>query len=82
MLISSFIAFWNGSLNYQEQREQLDWAITNATVSYVYKYYDAFHSHNDSGQILYDIHFEQHTPRMKETPLGLNKIRKIRKRTH
>ncbi len=74
----------------------MNWAITNATVSYVYKYYDAFHSHNDSGQILYDIHFEyyvdnqiytgilkeQHTPRMKETPLGLNKIRKIRKRTH
>lgn len=58
LFIASFIAFWNGSLNYQEQREQLDWAVTNATVSYVYKYYDAFHSHNGGGQTLYDVHFE------------------------
>lgn len=58
MLIASFIAFWNGSLNYQEQREQLDQEVTNATVSYVYKYYDAFHCHNGGGQTLYDVHFE------------------------
>lgn len=58
LFIASFIAFWNGSLNYQEQRNQLDWAVTNATVSYVYKYYDAFHSHNGGGQTLYDVHFE------------------------
>ena len=28
------------------------------TVSFVYEYYDAFHSHNGGGQTLYDIHYE------------------------
>lgn len=58
LFIASFIAFWNGSLHYQEQREQLDWAVTNATVSYVYKYFDAFHTQHGRGRTLYDIHYE------------------------
>lgn len=56
--IASFIAFWNGSIDYQEQTKQLDWTVTDATVSYVYEYFDAFHTHNGGGRTLYDVHYE------------------------
>lgn len=56
--IASFITFWNGPINYQEQTEQLDWTVTDATVSYVYEYFDAFHTQNGRGRTLYDIHYE------------------------
>ena len=58
LVIASFIAFWNGSIDYQEQTDQLNWTVTDATVSFVYEYYDAFHSHNGGGQTIYDIHYE------------------------
>lgn len=43
-VIASFIAFWNGQIDYQEQADQLNWTVTDATVSFVHEYYDAFHS--------------------------------------
>lgn len=55
--IATFIAFWNGPIDYQEQTEQLDWPITDATVSFVYEYWDAFYSQN-GGATVYDIHYE------------------------
>lgn len=57
-VIASFIAFWNGSIDYQAQEDRLNWTVTDATVSFVFEYYDAFHSHNGGGQNLYDIHYE------------------------
>ncbi len=60
LFIASYIAFWNGSINYQEQTKQLDWTVTDATVCYVYEYLDAFHSHNGGGKTLYDVHYEYH----------------------
>ena len=57
-LIATFIAFWNGSIDYREQMAQSDWTVTEATVSYVYEYYDAFHSHNGGGHTIYDVHYE------------------------
>ena len=57
-LIASFITFWNGPIKYQEQTEQLDWTVTDATVSYVYEYFDAFHTQNGRGRTLYDIHYD------------------------
>lgn len=35
LAISSVIAFWNGSIDYQIQLEQKNWQSTNATVSFV-----------------------------------------------
>ena len=58
LFIASFIAFWNGHIDYQEQTKQLDWNVTDATVSYVYEYFDAFYTHNGSGRTLYDIHYD------------------------
>ena len=56
---ATLVAFWNGPINYQEQVKQLDWTVTNATVSYVYEYYDAFHLKGSSGGItVYDSHYE------------------------
>lgn len=55
--IASFIAFWNGPIDYQEQTKQLDWTVTDATVSYVYEYWDAFYSQN-AGATVYNIHYE------------------------
>lgn len=34
-LICSFIAFWNGSIDYRIQQKQSAWSTTNATVSFV-----------------------------------------------
>ena len=56
--IASFITFWNGPINYQEQTEQLEWTVTDATVSYVYEYFDAFHTQNGRGRTLYDVHYD------------------------
>lgn len=56
--IASFITFWNGHIDYQEQIKQLDWAETDATVSFVYEYFDAFHTQHGRGRTLYDIHYE------------------------
>lgn len=67
LFIASFITFWNGSINYQEQTKQLDWTVTDATVSYVYEYWDAFHSHNGRGKTLYDIHYEYHIDNQRYT---------------
>lgn len=56
---ATFVAFWNGPINYQEQVKQLDWTVTNATVSHVYEYYDAFHfKGSGSGATVYDTHYE------------------------
>ena len=56
--IVSFITFGNGSIDYREQTKRLDWSVTDATVSYVYEYFDAFHTHNGSGRTLYDVHYD------------------------
>lgn len=58
LFFASFIGFWNGPIDYQEQTDQLNWTVTDATVSFVYEYYDGFHSHNGGGQTIYDIHYE------------------------
>lgn len=56
---AALVAFWNGPINYREQVKQLDWTVTNATVSYVYEYYDAFHfKGSGSGATVYDTHYE------------------------
>ena len=57
--LAAFIAFWNGPIRYQEQIEQLNWPITDATISYVYEYYEAFYfKGSGKGATLYDSHFE------------------------
>lgn len=56
--VASFITFWNGPIDYQEQIKQLDWTETDATVSFVYEYFDAFHTQHGRGRTLYDIHYE------------------------
>lgn len=58
--IASFITFWNGPINYREQVKQLDWPVTDATVSYVYEYYDPFFGGvgRHSGATVYDTHYE------------------------
>ena len=56
---AALVAFWNGPINYREQVKQLGWTVTNATVSYVYEYYDAFHfKGSGSGATVYDTHYE------------------------
>lgn len=78
LFLASFIAFWNGPINYKEQTEQLGWTITDATVSYIYEYYDAFHSHNGGGATLYDIHYEYYVDGQKYTGIieGLHASKK------
>ena len=56
--VASFITLWNGSVDYKKQITQLNWPMTEATVSHVYEYFDAFHTQNGSGRTLYDIHYE------------------------
>ena len=55
--IATFLAFWNGRIDYQEQIKQLEWATTTATVNYVDEYWDAFFSQN-GGATVYDIYYE------------------------
>lgn len=56
--IVSFITFWNGPINYREAVQQLDWPVTDATVTYVYKYYDRFAGARNKGKYKYDTYYE------------------------
>lgn len=78
-LVASFIAFWNGHINFTEQTEQLEWMVTDATVNYIYEYYDAFHSHNGGGATLYDVHYEYYVDGQEYTGIieGLHASKKV-----
>lgn len=58
--IVSFITFWNGPINYREAVEQLDWPVTDATVTYVYEFYDRFFggAGRHGGATVYDTYYE------------------------
>lgn len=57
--LAAFIAFWNGPIEYQEQIKQMDWPITDATISCVDEYYEAFYfKGSGDGATLYDSHYE------------------------
>lgn len=55
--VISFIIFWNGPIIYQEQTKQVDWPIIDATISYVYEYYDR-NPGSKHGHTKYDIHYD------------------------
>ncbi len=55
ILIVSMLSLWNSLVGYQEQLKQVDWPITNATVSYVETKVERPHKHRST---YYDIYYE------------------------
>lgn len=54
-LFTSFIAFWNGSIDYRMQSKQKDWPVTNAVVSNVEKKTER---QNKNRSAYYNIYYE------------------------
>lgn len=56
-LICSFTAFWNGSVNYKIQTEQLNWEITNAEVYHVSERIVSSNGKSHMRSYEYDIYY-------------------------
>lgn len=58
-LISSVIAFWNGSIDYRLQQKQMEWTVTVATVSFVDTKVEGSRGPNyGHSSTYYDIYYE------------------------